>query len=292
MRGILLRGVGGFFYALDDTGEVHQLRAQAKIRRVRMKPLVGDWVEFEPRCGEEDGWLKSIEPRRNSLIRPPVANIDLVALVVATRSPDPDLMLIDRMLVTAERLQIRVRLVINKCDLDSALAEDIARQYRGAQVDPILVSAKTGEGIEQLRQALRGSVHAFSGQSGAGKSTLLNALYGLQLETGDLSRKIERGKNTTRHCELIPLQSGGMALDTPGFSLLETEVFDPVELQKAYPEFVPYEGECFFSPCYHDSEPKCRVLEAVKQGEIDPNRHARYRALLEETKQRWRERYG
>ena len=153
------------------------------------------------------------------------------------------------------------------------------------------MSAARGDGLEALRAALAGKVHALAGQSGAGKSTLVNALYGLRVETGDLSRRIERGRNTTRHCELIPVAGGGMVLDTPGFSLLETDVFDPVELKASYPEFVPYEGKCFFQPCYHATEPKCAVRDAVAAGTIDAERHARYAALLEETRQRWRERY-
>ena len=122
-------------------------------------------------------------------------------------------------------------------------------------------------------------------------STMINALYGLDLETGSLSRKIERGKNTTRHCQLIPVEGGGMVLDTPGFSLLETELFDPVELKDSWPEFAPYEGGCYFQPCYHASEPRCAVREAVASGKIDPRRHERYAALLDEMKQRWRDRY-
>ena len=153
------------------------------------------------------------------------------------------------------------------------------------------VSAVTGEGIDALRAALRGRVHALAGQSGAGKSTLINALYGLELETGDLSQKIDRGRNTTRSCELIPVPGGGMVLDTPGFSLLETEVFDPVEIKDSYPEFVPFEGQCYFQPCYHASEPRCAVRDAVEAGQIDEERHARYKSVLEDMRQRWRDRY-
>ena len=135
-------------------------------------------------------------------------------------------------------------------------------------------------------------MHALAGQSGAGKSTLINALYGLDLETGDLSRKIDRGKNTTRSCELIPVSGGGMVLDTPGFSLLETDVFDPVEIKDSYPEFIPFEGNCFFQPCYHASEPKCAVRDAVEAGTIDPDRHGRYVEILQDMRQRWKERYN
>ena len=290
MRGILLKGVGGCYYARTEDESVYTLRAQGKLRRDRMKPKVGDRVEFSPGTGEEHGWILRVEPRKNELTRPPVANVDVIAIVVAAATPEPDLLLADRLMLNARRAGIGVQLVVSKCDLDPERAEAICRQYRGADANPIAVSSANGTGIGELREMLKGKIHALAGQSGAGKSTLINALYGLNTETGDLSKKIERGKNTTRHCELIPV-SGGMVLDTPGFSLLESDPFDPVELKDGYPEFAPYEGRCFFHPCYHATEPKCAVLNAVKEGTIDSGRHARYVALLEETKERWRERY-
>ena len=292
MQGTLLQGIGGFYYALDDAGTVHTLRAQGKLRRERMKPKVGDRVEIAPGEGGEDGWIMAVLPRRNELIRPPVANIDVIVVVVAAATPDPDLMLADRLLLNARRAGIAARLVVNKSDLDAGRAADIAAQYRGADADPMLVCAETGEGMDALRAALRGRVHALAGQSGAGKSTMINALYGLDRETGGLSRKIDRGKNTTRSCELIPVPGGGMVLDTPGFSLLETELFDPVEIKDGYPEFAPYEGKCYFQPCYHAAEPRCAVRDAVAAGDIDAQRHGRYVALLDDMKIRWRDRYG
>lgn len=291
MRGIILQGIGGFYYARDGAGNVHQVRAQRKLRRERTKPKVGDGVDFTPGEGEEDGWITAILPRRSELARPPVANIDLVVIVTAAAAPLPDLAMADRLMVNARRSGIAVQLVITKCDLDEGLADDILTQYRGAQCDPVKVSAVTGEGVEALRARLAGRVCALAGQSGAGKSTLINALYGLDLETGGLSRKIDRGKNTTRSCRLIPVEGGGMVLDTPGFSLLETEVFDPVELMDSYPEFAPHAGGCYFQPCYHASEPRCAVRAAVAAGEIDSQRHGRYVEMLEEMRQRWRERY-
>ena len=291
MQGIILRGIGSFYYALDDEGTVHTLRAQGKLRRERLKPKVGDRVELTPGDDDEHGWILGILPRKNELVRPPVANIDVIAIVVAAATPDPDLLLTDRLMLNARRAGIDVRLVINKCDLDPENAQRIADQYRGAGVEPVMVCAGKKEGLDPLREILKGKIHALAGQSGAGKSTLINALYGLNMETGDLSRKIERGKNTTRHCELVPVEGGGMVLDTPGFSLLETELFDPVELKESWPEFEKYEGQCFFQPCYHATEPRCAVRDAVAEGEIDPERHGRYCALLDEMKQRWRERY-
>ncbi|MGX8705707.1 MAG: ribosome small subunit-dependent GTPase A [bacterium] len=290
MQSIILRGIGGFYYALDGDGAVHQVRPQRKLRRDR-KPKVGDRVDIVPGDGEEDGWICAILPRKNELERPPVANIDVAVIVAAAAAPLPDLLMVDRLMLNARRNHVDVMLVISKCDLDEGLAADIMNQYRGADCAPLRVSSRTGEGIDSLRNALRGRVCALAGQSGAGKSTLINALYGLDLETGDLSRRIDRGKNTTRSCQLIPVEGGGMVLDTPGFSLLETDVFDPVELKDSYPEFLPLEGGCFFQPCYHASEPRCAIRDAVAENAIDPARHGRYVELLQDMRQRWKERY-
>ncbi|MCQ2438058.1 MAG: ribosome small subunit-dependent GTPase A, partial [Clostridia bacterium] len=227
MQGVLVRGIGGFYYAVDETGAEYTLRAQAKFRRQHLKPKIGDMVNFEPGNGEEEGWITEILPRKNELVRPPVANIDVICVVAASAVPAADRMLVDRLLINARRAGIRPMLIVTKADLDKANAEAIAAEYTGAEVEPHIVSVETGEGVDELREALKGLTHAFAGQSGAGKSSLINALYGLSMETGDLSRKIDRGKNTTRRCELVTVPGGGRVLDTPGFSLLETETFDP-----------------------------------------------------------------
>ena len=291
MQGTILRGIGGFYTVMDESGALHTLRAQRKLRRERTKPKVGDRVEMLPGAEGEDGWIQAILPRRNELTRPPVANIDRIVIVASASAPAADLPLVDRMLLAARRRGIEPLLAVSKYELNPDGAREIAAQYRGAGIRVLAVSARTGENVEALREALRGSVHALAGQSGAGKSTLINALYALSLETGGLSEKIERGKNTTRRSELIPLTGGGMVLDTPGFSLLDNELFDPVELQDSYPEFEPYLGSCYFQPCYHATEPKCGVRQAVEAGEIDELRHRRYVELLEDMKQKWRERY-
>ena len=290
LEGLITKGTGGFYTVIAGDGERYTLRAQSKIRRQKLTPMVGDRVQFQPGGEGEEGWLVAILPRRNSLTRPPVANIDVALLVVAAASPDPDLLLLDRMLIAARQAGISPIVAINKADLDPPRAEAMQSAYRSAADGAFLVCAQTKEGIQTLREALYGSVHALSGQSGAGKSTLVNALYGLKLETGQISR-IERGRHTTRHSELIGVPGGGMVLDTPGFSLLESLVIEPIHLKEFYPEFAPYEGNCRFNPCAHVSEPDCAVREAVANGGIDPSRHERYKMLFDEMTQRWKERY-
>ena len=292
MEGRVLSGVGGFYTVLSDDGQRYTLRAQAKLRRQRMTPLVGDRVRFQPGSGDQHGWLEAILPRQNQLIRPPVANIDHIAIVISAGAPEPDLMLVDRMLIFAKMNGIVPVLVINKCDEDAdGYARSIEEQYRGTGARVFRTCAADGAGLDELRQALAGTVHALGGQSGVGKSTLINGLYGLNRETGSLSEKIERGKNTTRHCELIVLEGGGMVLDTPGFSLLELGLMDPVELRNLIPEFEPYEGSCRFQPCVHVSEPGCSVRAAVDEGIISKERWERYKALHADMTQRWRDRY-
>ncbi len=290
MTGTVLKGVGGFYTVLDDAGECYTLRAQSKLRRQRLTPMVGDRVSFTPGQGEQHGWLEGILERKNQLVRPPIANIEALALVVAAGAPEPDLLLVDRMLLYAKENGIEPMLVVNKCDQDRAMAEALRRQYAGAGIGFFAVSAQTGQGVAELKAALRGSIHALGGQSGVGKSSLINAMYGLSLQTGSISEKIERGRNTTRHSELIPLPEGGMVLDTPGFSLLELKLMEPHLLQEGYPEFQNLEP-CRFSPCAHISEPDCAVRRAVAEGRIDEGRWARYKVLYEEMNKRWKERY-
>lgn len=289
-QGTLVRGMGGLYYVLGQDGETHVVRCKKKFRRMRMTPLVGDEVLFTPGEGEEHGWLEEILPRTTECLRPPVSNVTLLLIVVAPE-PEPDLMLVDRLMIRARSQSMAMALVVNKCDLNPGLGETLARQYAGAETAVCLVSAATGEGLDALRGVMAGHLSCLTGQSGVGKSTLLNALFGFTLETGEISEKIRRGKNTTRHAELL-VKDGLRVLDTAGFSLLELDgQTDPVTLKDEYPEFAPYEGKCRFEPCYHDREPGCAVTAACGAGEIDPQRLARYRELLAQVKQTWRERY-
>lgn len=289
-QGTLIRGMGGFYTVADAQGQEFTLRCKKKFRRMKLSPLVGDQVLFTPGTGEEHGWLEEILPRKSQCLRPPVANVELLLIVVAP-VPEPDLALVDRMMIRARAQGMDMVLVINKCDLDESLAQELRTQYAGAQVPVCPVSAAAGTGLEALKSQMRGRLCCLTGQSGVGKSTLLNALLGLELETGEISQKIQRGKNTTRHAELL-MQDGLRVLDTAGFSLLELDgQMEPIALKAYYPEFSEHEGCCRFEPCFHDREPGCSVSAACEAGEINPQRLARYRALLAQVKQAWRERY-
>lgn len=288
-QGTLVRGFGGFYVA-EAGGREYTLRCKKKFRRMKVSPLVGDEVCFIPGEGEEHGWLEEILPRRSECLRPPVANVSLLLIVVAPE-PAPDLLLVDRIMVRARQQGMRLALVVNKCDLDASLVETLRRQYAGADAQVFAASAAEKRGLEDIRQAMAGELCCLTGQSGVGKSTLLNALLGLTLETGEISQRILRGKNTTRHAELL-MKDGLRVLDTAGFSLLELDAdMEPVTLQDYYPEFREYEGQCRFTPCYHDREPGCAVRQASEEGSVHPERLERYRALLAEVRKSWRERY-
>lgn len=291
-QGVLVRFFGGFYVAADADGQEYTLRCPKKFRHQRLSPLVGDAVRFTPGQGEEEGWLVEILPRKTECIRPPVANVTLL-LVSICPSPEPDLLLVDRLLARAKKQGMKTALIVGKCDLDGgALLSQMQEEYRGADCPVLGVSARNKEGLDSVRALMRGAdCCCLAGQSGVGKSTLLNALLDLQLETGEISEKIQRGKNTTRYAQLL-IHDGIRVLDTAGFSLLETEKgMEPEKLQELYPEFQPYIGRCRFQPCLHDREPGCAVTQAVQAGEIDGNRVARYRALLADVRLAWKNRY-
>ncbi len=291
MNGRIVRGVGGLYTVRDTGGAEYVLRARGRFRREGVTPLAGDYVRFTPGAGDIHGWLDEILPRTSVCLRPPAANVGLMVIVIAPE-PEPDLLLVDRLLVTAARSGVRALLCVNKCDLDEALPGRIAGQYAASGVPVLGASARTGEGIDPLRDAMRGELCCMAGQSAVGKSTLLNALCGLTLKTGGLSEKIRRGKHTTRHAELLEAE-GLTVLDTPGFSLLALDAaFPPEELAEYYPEYAALTADCRFTPCLHDREPDCAVLAAIDAGALDPDRHARYRALLEEAREAWKGRYN
>lgn len=289
-EGVIIKGVGGLYYARGEDGGTHVLRARGIFRRRHITPMVGDRVRFTPGQSEEHGWVEEILPRESQLVRPPVANVRYLVIVLAP-APAPDYLLIDTLIAMALRQGIRPALVVNKCDLDGGTYEAVRSDYAGLGAPLLAVSALSGQGMDGLRSLLASGVCCLAGQSGVGKSTLLCAATGLRLQTGEISQKIHRGRHTTRHAELL-FSGEYRVLDTPGFSLLELwEGLEPIRLKEYYPEFAPYEGQCRFSPCYHLSEPGCAVLEAARAGEISQARLERYHLLLKKAQEAWRNRY-
>ena len=290
--GIILKGVGGFYTVLSD-GMSFICKARGLFRKQNQTPIVGDNVSFSLNADGETGYLLSIEARKNELIRPMVANIDKLFIVVSASKPAVDLLLVDKLLLCCEKLRIEPVLIINKCDdADAASIDGIRKEYSLTGYRIYTVSAVTGDGIEALRSELQGSVVCFAGQSAVGKSSLLNALIpGMKLEVGELSRKTERGKHTTRHAELIPIGNGGAVLDTPGFSLLENIECEPEEIKNLYPELRRHVFECRFSGCLHVSEPGCAVKEVIIGRDFDSERYNRYVRLVKEAMENRKHKY-
>ncbi len=291
MTGCILRGIGSFYTVLcDQDHREYTLRAQKKIRHQKLKLMVGDHVRFTPGQEEEDGWLEEILPRKSMLDRPSVANVDMLMLVIAS-VPQPDMLLCDKLILRAQHGNMTPVICVNKVDLGSELVSQIEKEYAGTDLRVFSVSAKTGEGIEALREEMRGRVTCLAGQSAVGKSSLLNALFGIELETGGLSRKTERGRHTTRRAEMMELD-GMFVLDTPGFSLLELQNnIEPQEFAQLYPEYNELADQCRFQPCLHDREPGCAVHAAVDAGNLGAGRYERYRELLGEVRENWKGRY-
>ena len=285
IEGIILKGIGGFYYV--DTAEgLIECKARGRFRKTVGKPIVGDRVTLEIQPEDGTGYLQTIAPRKNSLIRPAVANLDLVVAVASAAPPVTDPFLIDKVTAIAVHKNMDALVVINKTDANPG--DELYETYRRSGIEVLRVSAHTGEGIDALRERIRGRVSAFAGNSGVGKSSVLNRLdSSFGAEVGAISDQIGRGKHTTRHVELHPIEGGGYIADTPGFSSFETEQMDLVlaeDLQYAFPEFEPYIGQCKFTGCAHVKEKGCAVLAAVENGEIAKTRHESYVKLYESVK--------
>lgn len=283
ITGTILKGIGGFYY-VDTADGVIECKARGKFRKTVGKPIVGDRVTVGVQS-DGTGYLMEIAPRRNQLIRPALANIDLLVAVASAAPPVTDPFLVDKVLAIAENKGIEPLVVVNKTDLDSG--DELIASYELAGIGVLAVSAETGEGVDKLRACIAGKTAAFAGNSGVGKSSLLNRLLpGFGAEVGAISDRIGRGRHTTRHIELVPLDGGYLA-DTPGFSSFDTEQMDLVlreDLQYAFREFAPYIGQCRFTGCAHVKEKGCAVLEAVEEGKIARSRHESYVKLYESVK--------
>lgn len=289
VTGTILERDGSVYRILTAAGEVRAV-LRGKMKRDMPRLVVGDRVQLD--AGDAAGTLgiAAVEERRSLLARrvpegrghrPVVANPDQVLVVTATRDPEPIPQLVDRLLVVAEANQIPARVVLNKVDLASGM--ELAERLERAGYPVHRTSVKTGEGLAALRAALQGKESVVTGPSGAGKSSLLNALEpGLQLRVGQISEKVRRGTHTTTGAVMVPLGGGGFIVDTPGFSEVGLWGLEPAELAHCFPEFRPLAESCRFPDCSHVHEPGCAVLAAMKRGDVSPDRHASYRALLAE----------
>lgn len=282
LTGKILKGIGGFYYISTDRGVI-ECHARGNFRKKDLSPIVGDSITLTL-LPDGTGSIVKIHPRKNFLIRPEVANIDVLVLVSAMRSPAPDFGLIDKLLVTAESKHIKGVICLNKTDLsDEDEIAEVSDIYKKAGYTVIVASAKTGEGTKELQDIIKGNTVAFAGLSGVGKSSLLKRVTGIDLQTGSVS-KIERGKHTTRHVELMET-SGGLVFDTPGFSRLEADELYASDLWQYFPEIAHFQGDCRFRTCNHVSEPGCVVKEAVENGTIAQSRYDNYVLLFNKLKE-------
>ena len=288
MQGKIVKGISGFYYVHIAESGIYECKAKGIFRNQKIKPLVGDNVDaviLDER--EKTGNIEKILPRANELIRPAVANIDQALVIFAAAKPQPNFNLLDRFLIMMEYQKVPVTICFNKTDL---VAEDelhaFADIYAACGYPVVFTSAKGGYGIDEMKAVLDGKTTAVAGPSGVGKSSLINCLQqGRQMETGDISKKIERGKHTTRHSEIIPIAEHTYIMDTPGFSTLNIPGLEKEDLQQYYREFADYEPYCRFQGCSHIGEPDCGVKQALLDGKISALRYDNYKLLYEALKQ-------
>jgi len=292
--GLIMKGIGGFYYVKTDDG-IYECKARGLFRKHSVTPLPGDRVSISVvDSSTKTGYVEEILPRDTQLIRPAVANVNQLVLVVSVKSPPPDLILLDKLLVTASNKEIDCIICINKIDLDNDNEYiRIKDSYNKAGYNAIPLSSVQDIGFDSLEEALAGKITVFAGQSGVGKSTILNKiLNSYVMETGKVSEKIERGKHTTRHAELHELKSGGLLADTPGFSSFDLSGIEPGELQYYYPEFTDFFGKCKFNGCNHIGEPGCEVKKAADKGDIDLFRYRRYIEFYNSLKEQQKKKYS
>ena len=289
MKGKIIKGIAGFYYVYVDGAGVYACRAKGIFRKLGLKPLVGDDVTLTATDEKDmEGNVTAVLPRKNALIRPAVANVDQALVIFAMKSPDPNGNLLDRFLLQMKQQSLPVIICFNKTDLaEEAAQQALTETYRDSGAKLLFLSAKTGVGLEELKTVLEGRTTTVAGPSGAGKSTIINLLQPeAEMETGDLSKKLERGRHTTRHAQLIHITGETFIMDTPGFSSLMLPEIPKEELRDYYPEFEAYEPACRFRGCSHVKEQDCGVRAAVADGRISAVRYENYRLFYEELKER------
>ena len=286
IKGKIVKGIGGFYYVDCENG-IYECKARGSFRKQGITPLVGDNVEITVNSGDHENTIDVIFERKNSLIRPPLANLDRLFIVSSLVDPKINTLIIDKLIAIAEYKEIEPIIVITKIDLDNTF-EQFKSIYSGAGFKVIGCDNQSGEGSKEIKELLRGKICAFTGNTGVGKSSLLNAVFPeLKLATGETSKKLGRGRHTTRHCELFKTD-GGYIADTPGFSSLDFERCEKIlkdDLPYCFREFVPYLDSCRFNTnCSHINDKGCAVCEAVKNGKITVSRHESYVAMYNEVK--------
>ncbi len=285
-EGIIIKGIGGFYY-VEVAETVYECKARGVFRKQNITPTVGDRCIIEvPETGFAS--IAEILPRKNILIRPTLANLDKLIIVVSACRPKPNYLIIDRLTSSAEDKGIKPVVVITKADL--APIDELYDVYSKACIETIAIDYRTGEGIDKVRDELKNCISGFAGNSGVGKSTLINAVEPkLKLATGEISDKLGRGRHTTRSAELFNLSFGGKIADTPGFASFDGDFGEPINkdnLQFCFPEFESYIGKCKFTSCAHLCERGCEIVSAVERGEISSQRHESYCTLYREAKER------
>lgn len=275
--GIIFKGIGGFYYVKRD-GILYECKARGKFKNDKIIPMVGDYVTISVHDAEKKlGMIEEIHERRNSLIRPVVANVDQAVVVFSIKDPMPNMTLLDKMIVLAEHSALDVVVCFNKADLDVNFDFDAYKKiYEAAGYKVLKTCALSKAGVDELIETLAGKINVFSGPSGAGKSSLLNAIADYAVETGEVSAKIKRGKHTTRHSELFEIINGGIIVDTPGFTSLSVSEVDPEDLPDYFPEFKKYAEHCRFDNCLHQNEPGCEVKKALNEDLINKQRYDAY----------------
>ena len=287
MTGKIIKGIAGFYYVHVAESGVYECKAKGIFRNRNIKPTVGDNVEIEVLSKADHlGNINVILPRRNTLVRPAVTNVDQAIIIFALKDPVPNLQLLDKFLIQMNKQRIPVVICFNKSDLiQNDQIENLKEIYKKSGAQLIFVSAKNKEGIDLLCSALKGKTSTVAGPSGVGKSSIINTIQSdVQMEIGVLSEKIKRGKHTTRHSQFIPVDVDTYILDTPGFSTLNLDDIEAEELKQYYPEFELFEPFCKYGGCNHIGETACGIKDAVAEGQLSPIRYEHYRFLYEELK--------
>lgn len=282
--GIIIKGIGGFYYVEAADGIIYECKARGVFRKEKITPLAGDKVEISVDENNKNS-IDKIYERRNMFKRPPIANVDKLVIVSSVCDPRPNLLIIDRLSAVAVYKNVEPIIVFTKNDLQSA--DEYIEIYKNAGFKTFAVSNETGEGIGEIKAVIENGVCVFTGNSGVGKSSLINRMYPyFALETGEISKKLGRGRHTTRHVELLKINNGYIA-DTPGFSSLDFETNDLIkkdELAFCFPDFSDYIDSCKFSTCAHVNDKGCRLIEAVNSGDVMRSRHESYVTMYNEVK--------